>query len=121
MVANPAAAFWDDLILSVDIGKLTVTSDEECLEDATESLEEATETLCQNAVVSQETNSNPPRFKCDECGSKYIRFGDLDNHLREKHGRVTDVTFTCDICMKVFDRIKKLNRHMKTHNSKKWK
>ena len=46
----------------------------------TESLVEVTEKLCRNDEVS---NPNPKRFECDECGSKYIRLGDLDNHMRE--------------------------------------
>ena len=54
-------------------------------------------------------------YACDECGAKYKRFGALENHLREKHDRVSSTTFTCDVCMKVFDRIKKLSRHVKTH------
>ena len=54
-------------------------------------------------------------YACDECGAKYKRFGALENHLREKYDRLSSTTFIRDVCMKVIDRIKKLNCHVITH------
>ena len=62
----------------------------------------------------------PGSFDCDECGATYLKHGVLINHMRKKHGiESPDMRFKCSKCPKVFDTIKKLNRHMKSNCSAK--
>ena len=55
-----------------------------------------------------------PISYCVLCRAPYVRFGNLLNHISEKHNDI-DISehLTCDTCGKVFENYKKLNRHVK--------
>ena len=59
--------------------------------------------------------SKEDKFFCELCKAQYTRFGNLLNHLSDKHKDI-DITeeLTCAACKKVFENYVKLNRHMKT-------
>ena len=58
------------------------------------------------------------KFICQECSARYEKYGSLVNHLRAKHDKSPgNELLKCDQCEKLFDSVKKLNRHKKTHKS----
>ena len=58
---------------------------------------------------------NKKKFCCNICVNWYAYYGHLVSHLKNRHDIDEQVLLTCDKCSKIFDTIKKLNRHNKIH------
>ena len=107
-MANPASKARDDIVLSARINGLIINAPEDVTKNH---VDEIADDITSNVKISKKIEAT---FKCHVCNASYQRHGNLKTHLKTQHNIDEKLVLACENCEKVFDTVKRLNRHKKS-------